>query len=274
MVHEHTYYERIEGEGVPIFLFPTFPIDSSYLSESLRHYKLSNPVIVFDYRNHGKSLDFEKEKDLSFKNLAKQAEDLRKALGYDKVILFAHGLGGMIALTYLSLFHANVDGLVIFAGAANSKYREKLAWNIRNKYSPVTKELLDQYYESAEDKALAVKFTQSYAMYFKEPNYEMSKHLLNSSQRVAYRGYYLLQTDLERYNVRSKIRKYNQPVLLLNTQHDVWPKENTQMIQNDLPHAEHHLFEGDFGHFMMLEDPNTFWSYVDQWILKHIGRKV
>jgi proline iminopeptidase len=265
------HYSVKEGIGIPIYLVHTIPIDSTYLRTSLDNFLMNNPVIFLDLPNHGQSDDVYKPKDMNFKNLAKGIDDLRKHLNHEKIIIFGHGLGGLITLTYVSLYPKTLAAVVVFATASSSKYREKLAWNIRSKYSPVIKDLLDNYYESAEEKALAVKFAQSYAMYFKEPNYEISKQLIEDSSRVVYNVYTLLQHDMVKYNVREKIRKYTGPMLILTAQFDVWPKKITEMIQNDIPHADLHNFQGDYGHFIMLENPNEFWGYIQDWVSQKVN---
>lgn len=257
-------YTIIDGSGVPIYLFPTFPLDRTYLEQSLENIHLQNPIVAFDFRNHGKSPDGPLN-ELKFKIMAEDIRRLQQKLDHEKIIVFGHGMGGFIALHFLSKYHSDVVGLILYSTAGNKLYREDLAWNIRNLYTWQIKDMLDEYYQKIDVESLDVKFTQSYATYFKEPNLEQALELVQNAHRMAYEAYVVLQDEVEHYTIRSKIRKYTQPFLLLFGEFDVWPKGHTLYLENDLPQAKV-VQIGDVGHFGMVEKQKTFWEFIDTWI--------
>ncbi len=258
-------YTHKHGAGVPVFFFPTFPLDRTYLENSMSQIEVSNPLVFFDYRNHGRSPDVEDEKDLTFAKIADDVEELRKNLGYEKITIFGHGLGGLLAFTYLTRHMKHVGKVVIFSSSASAWYRGELAWNIRQRFSPQTKNELDNYFSRMDPNSLKVKFSRAYTVYFEPPNLGMAQKLLDGSHRVAYDAYYKLYGEIEKYDVRSKLRKFKNVVLIVTAEHDVWPLSYIRDIQNHVRYHKLMHFEG-MGHFAMVESPQEFWKPIFDWI--------
>lgn len=260
-------YTLIPGEGTPIFLFPTFPIDRTYLEESLSKLEFSNPLILFDYRSHGRSPAVEKDKQLKFHLMADDVEELRKALGFEQIIVFGHGLGGLIALTYVVRHMKRVEKLVLFSTSASSRFRGELAWNIRERFSLQTKNELDTYFSRMDPNSLKVKFNRAYTVYFDPPNLGEAQRLLDQCKKLAFHEYYVLYPEIEKFDVRPKLRKFDKPTLIVSAEKDVWPLSYVRDIQNHV--KKHHLIHlKGVGHFAMIENPQAFWTPIMEWVEK------
>ncbi|RMG36106.1 MAG: alpha/beta hydrolase [Methanobacteriota archaeon] len=258
-------FTLIDGEGIPIFFFPTFPLDRTYLEASLKDMDFKHPLVLFDYRSHGRSPNVENDKQLKFKLMADDVEELRKKLGFEKIIIFGHGLGGLIALTYVVRHMKHVDRLVLFSTSASSRFRGELAWNIRERFSPQTKNELDTYFARMDPNSLQVKFNRAYTVYFDPPNLGEAQRLLDQCHKVAYHEYYVLYPEIERFDVRPKLRKFPNPVLIVSAEKDVWPLSYVRDLQNHVKKHQLLHLEG-LGHFAMIENPESFWIPIIAWI--------
>ncbi len=257
-------YELVEGQGIPIYFFPTFPLDRTYLKRSIKGIEFESPLVLFDYRSHGKSPSVEQAKEMKFSKMADDVNELRKNLGHEKIIVFGHGLGGLIALTYVVRHTKSVKKIVLFSTSASSRYRAELAWNIRDRFTPQTKNELDNYFSRMDPNSLKVKFSRAYTVYFDPPNLGEAQRLLNEAKKVAYEEYYWLYPEIEKFDVRSKLRKIKVDTLIVSAEKDVWPLSYVRDLQNHLNnHSLLHL-EG-VGHFAMIEEPEKFWKPIIEW---------
>ena len=259
------HHEIISGKGIPLYLFHTTPLDRMYLCNSLKGISCNRPIVSFSYRGHGKSPDSPSSKKIKFKVLAKDVEDLRKTLGHKKIVVFGHGIGGIVALHYLIANHKRIASAIFLATGVDNKYRVEMAWNIRNKFTIQTKDALEQYYQNFAENAMNLKFQKSYAMYFEKPEPKLARMLLSSAERLGFRSFAFLQRDLETYNIKLLSRRYKGPTLILTSEHDVWPVSHTKSMIRDFPDAHFYHFD-KFGHFPMVEDPQQFWSLLFTWI--------
>jgi pimeloyl-ACP methyl ester carboxylesterase len=94
-----------------------------------------------DLRGHGKSDKPEKLSDYSFKNFSKDIEMLTKKEKISSFILVGHSFGGMVALSYYSLFPKKVRALILL----DTIYENPLKHISFLKYfnlTPLTKQLL------------------------------------------------------------------------------------------------------------------------------------
>lgn len=263
------YYYKVDGEdteqNIPLFLIHTSPLDHNYLLNSLPDdYAPSSSFYFIDLSSHGKSPDVE-NKQLSFKKLADQVDKLRDYLGFDKVNIFGHGIGGFVAQYYATYHRKQTSSLIISNSSPNHNYREVMAWNIRDNYSKAVKQRLADYEGRTDEEALRFKFKTSFTYHFSPPSEERANELLESISRFPKDAYVIISNylipilDLRQYNQKLKI-----PVLIISGSNDVWPKSILDMYHTDIPNATYEEFET--GHFPMIEDPDTFWLIIKNWL--------
>ena len=257
-------YHVLKGEKPSIYLFHTIPLDRMYLYNSLKNIDRKNRIISFSFRGHGVSPDGD-DSGYTIRNYVKDVEALRKKLKDEKIIIFAHGIGGMIAQSYTIKHREKVASIILLATGPDSSFRNELAWNIRKSFEPKYKDELDLLKSDMSDNSFNIRFLHSYAMYFREPNLELSKYMIKSAERMGYTAYFKLQKEIEDFNVKSLLRKYKGKSLILTSEYDVWPNKHTWMLEKDLPEADFFHFE-NFGHFPMLEDAKFFWKQIFTWI--------
>lgn len=244
----------------PLLVIHTTPLDRSYLHNSLKMVPIRGQIILIDLPSHGLSADIPEEY-LDFEHMAEYIDKLRIKLNTDKISILGHGIGGIVALFYLINHEKHLDHLILVNTAGDNRYRRTMAWNIREKYSKVTIQALDEYYGKTDDKSVKVRFTQALATYFNPIDHEKANDLLDNCSRIATDTYvYISRAVLPDYNVRELIRNTSRPTLIIVSRDDVWPPESSTLLRNDLPHAKFQEFDG--GHFVMLEHPDEFWARV------------
>jgi len=258
------YYEIIEGidpEATPIYLLHTIPLDGNYLRTSLTVIDHKNTIVSLDFRDHGRSDDSKRKNQLKFRTFANDVNNLRKSLGHKNVILFAHGIGGFVALKFLMWHRKNVEKLVLFETAVDSKYRQKLAWNIRERFSNQIKDLLEPFKMNASATALEVKFYQSFAMHFSTPNYTKAKYLMESSYKMGLLAYALMHKEFDEYNMKGIGSKYHGSCLLIRANESLWPEEEHLRLKREFPQSQELTLDKG-GHYCMVEDPSYFWMSI------------
>ncbi|HIH42986.1 TPA: alpha/beta hydrolase [Candidatus Woesearchaeota archaeon] len=91
-----------------------WPHNHTVWNKELRFFeKLGYSTIAVDLRGHGKSDKPERLEDYSFDKFAKDINLIIKKEKISKFALIGHSFGGMIALSYYSLYPANIKSLVL-----------------------------------------------------------------------------------------------------------------------------------------------------------------
>ncbi|MDH5647960.1 MAG: alpha/beta hydrolase [Candidatus Heimdallarchaeota archaeon] len=256
-----------DSERIPLYLIHTIPLDSSYFETSLTGINISQPVILIDLPGHGRSPAVNLE-NINFENMADEIEKIRDDRNDVVINILGHGVGGFTVLYYALKYGSKINRIILSNTSANNKYRNSLAWNVRQRYSKITKQALENYMGKTDEKSIKIKFTQSLAVYFNPTNHEMAKKILDNCTKIATQEYVHLATNiLPNYDIRESIRKIKNKTLIIAGKNDVWPYESVLLLQNDLIQAEFKLNEG--GHFFLLENPEDYWSFIDDWLNTH-----
>lgn len=260
------FYTKHEGKKstVPLFLLHSIPLDGNYLRKSIEGYELPITTYIIDLPSHGQSEIVETE-NLNFDFMAKEIEKLRAELGYAKIIIYGHGVGAIVAQAYATQFENKLDALILSNTAPDARFREQLGWNIRQRYSKTTLQVLNRLVGKTDDKSIRERYTQSYAYYFDPVNHEASKLLMDGASRIATEEYvHFAQNDLSKFTYRDALRKLNVRILILAGSKDVWPEFSIKLLISDIEHAETKIMKG--GHFLMLEGAKIYWNTVFDWL--------
>jgi len=112
---EGIFYEVQEGEGRPVVFIHGWLGSHQSWKAVEKHLDDGAPHIFFDLRCHGKSSCSK----FSFEKLAEDLENLLTELDLDKPVLAGHSMGGMVALTYTTLYN-NYSGLFLVGTCAST----------------------------------------------------------------------------------------------------------------------------------------------------------
>ena len=115
------------GKGQTIVVLHGGPgNDFNYLVKALRPHIKTNRFVLFDQRGSLLSPVAEAEiKNLTLKTLVDDLETLRQTLGKDKIVLFGHSFGTLLALSYYQAYPQHVGGLILSASVPPFTSKEK-----------------------------------------------------------------------------------------------------------------------------------------------------
>ena len=111
-----------QGQGIPIMMMhgglgEDHKVFSPWLDPLKDHFN----VIYYDHRGNGRSARPPLE-TLTHDNLTKDADELRKYLGIDKMILFGHSYGSFLALEYAIRYQVNLSHLILVGTAPSYEF--------------------------------------------------------------------------------------------------------------------------------------------------------
>ena len=109
------YYER-RGAGRRVYALCGGPADDfRYLADDLAPLVGECELVFHDYRGSGRSASAPPE-TYTMEKLADDLDELRTALGDDKIVVIGHSMGGFVALNY-ALRHAAHCERIVLVGA-------------------------------------------------------------------------------------------------------------------------------------------------------------
>ncbi len=239
----------------------TTPLDKNYFLHNLENIKLMMNIILIDLPNHGNSITFKDDEKYNMQDISAEIKNIQDNLNITNIYLLGHGFGGMVAIDYATRYHQKVSKLILVNSSPDSKYREELAWNIRQFYSKVTIQALDEYRGKTDDKSIRARFTQALSTYFHPRSFEEATKLMDLSEKIASKDYVHISNNiLSNLDYRAKLRSFNGESLIIFSKNDVWPKSASQKLRNDLINAKY--IELDTGHFPMIENAENFWREI------------
>jgi proline-specific peptidase len=114
-VGNNRIYYRIKKKGGPFLIFlHGWPLNHTTWLKELKYFeKKKYSTIAIDLRGHGKSSKPNHPKSYTFNKFAKDIETIIKKEEVTEFILVGHSFGGMIALSYFSLFPEKPSALIL-----------------------------------------------------------------------------------------------------------------------------------------------------------------
>ena len=114
MVNGHRLWYRSVGQGTPLLLIPGGPgISHTYFYPSFERFADKFRVIYFDAFGRGKSDRARTPAEYSFQHDVDDVEGLRKALGLDRIVVYGHSYGGIVAQGYALKYPQSLSKLVL-----------------------------------------------------------------------------------------------------------------------------------------------------------------
>jgi len=185
-------------------------------------------------------------------------EDLRKSLGSDKITLLGHSWGGILAMAYTAQHPEHVGGLLLLcSGGPTSEYYPLFHNNLHGRLTPV---------EEASVKQAATPFASFKALW---PGYLYDRSSLPAMDAFFKPEYYypdvadIFEKSIENYDFALPLRTFAGPVFILNGERDPIDPSTARQI-HDLFKNSSLSFIPKTGHYPWIEQPGTFYSYLEQ----------
>lgn len=208
-------------------------------------------VVTYDQRGVGRST--EPSGGYSLLNYVEDLEAVRKATGVERVHLFGHSWGGVVALRYATVYPQNVISIILMGSGPPSMHAALSGHTIKARHISMLQkeEIIPENISSLEDLL---------PTYFSDPYFAMPGELKNMyySPNVEQSTW----SALGNFDFTDEVRNINRPVLLLWGEDDPFGLSMAESIQSALSSAvvDFTLLES-CGHYWH-ECPNEFFLQV------------
>jgi len=265
-------FYKIKGEGEPMMMMMHGGLgqDHTVFSPWLKPLEERFKVIYYDHRGNGRSgrppLD-----TLTHENFAKDADELRKYLGIDKMILFGHSYGSFLAMEYSIRYQEHLSHLILVGTAPSYEFldpcREKTIERLArygldtpDNRVLVEKWILGEFADEAEYNEFGETLDKIYP-----PHPERSTETIRCFETANY----TLKHCLLKYDVRDALEGIKAPTLVMNGKED-WDTviEQAELVHKGIPNSDFAVFEKS-GHEPYADETELFLDTLFDWIEKH-----
>lgn len=257
---EIAYYTR--GSGKPLILLNGFKATMSTWDPALLEIlETKYQLVLFDRRGFGRSTDVQDNK-ITVKQMAEDAAELVKALGFNKVFVLGWSMGARIGQQLAIHYPDLVEKLILCAPNPGGKYRVTASWKISqnlNSAEQTQNQLFEMLFPQnvlgkSSELAYKSRIFQAVAN-GKAPDGLVINEKAIAKEREALE---LWNKSDENYENLSKIKA---PTLLTDGKEDVIdPPENTRLIANRIPYSWTAYFDG--GHAFLFQEYQRFAELV------------
>jgi len=266
------YYKSI-GEGDPILIVHGGPgLEHSYFLPYLNELAKKHKLIFFDMRGHGKSDANLDSTHIQLMYFVDDIEEMRKAFGIDKLLLFGHSFGGLLAENYAIKYPNHLKGLILVSPSAHdSKFTIDASTVIKDRTTQ--QDLIDRetVMSSPEfQKSDSKSYEKLFRINFRTGFYNRS---LADSIHLSFPTDYKTRNTLLRkiypdnwfYSLGSKLANVLCPVLIIHGDYDAMPKIcytdlHERLLRSIL------VTIPNCGHFPFIEANERFFAEVEKFL--------
>ncbi len=268
------------GEGDPIFFFAGGPGNShDYMQGRFGHYHTSHQVVFIDMLGRGMSDDALSPDEYSVQNDVHITEEVRKALGLEKIALVGHSYGTVVAQAYAIKHPDRVNRMVLISG-----FHSGAMWQANcdsyNHYSqthfPETWSRVDSLRALGHVSSDSV-FMDVYGSLPTKYIYYHNTTLKGNAPKTKHRGFntevyfaiigrdadFDVSGDMIDIDFRRDLKDLSFPTLIIAGRYDgVSTPEFAVQYKHFMPDAQFVMFE-ESGHNPSLEEPEKFYNLFD-----------
>ncbi len=274
------WYES-EGQGDPIILIAGGPgVSHTYFHPFLSGLADTFRVIYFDAFGTGKSDRASSVEQYTFDREVEEVEALRKALNIERVSIFGHSYGGMVAQAY-AVRHSDSVSRLILCDAPHSAE----AWQagndvvnaeIRNQFPEAWERVLhvrSQGFHSSSKELQDAFGPIPLTLYVYHHPENAEKAVFESNHEVAQQiagddADFIVAGDLGHLDLRRSLAKLQMPVMILTGRFDrIFPPRLAAEYKHFLPNAQFVVFE-ESGHAPFIEETSKFIEVVKTFLRK------
>ncbi|NVJ46562.1 MAG: alpha/beta fold hydrolase [Cytophagia bacterium] len=265
-INESEVYYKTMGEGEPLLVIHGGPVlDHSYFLPHLESLAKDYELIFYDQRASGRSSVEIDSATMNLTGFVEDIEQIRQKLGYDRLNVFGHSWGGLIAMKYAIAHDEKVNHLIL----SNSMAPSAADWQAENleaakNINEEDQRRLDVIVSSGLLRsAEPVPYIKEMMMLsfksqmFDGKNIEKLNLYIpeDFQQRSAVFG--LLGPDLGAYDLYADLSKVKSPTLILFGQSEAAVEMHAQKMTSSLPNGKLEVIEKS-GHFPFIENPIAF----------------
>lgn len=259
-----------EGLGKPcIAVGLVFP--SLFSDRIKQHVKF----IFVDYKNSWEADAPPDVEKITMDRLVNEVDQVRQALGLEKVCVIGYSLPGLVALEYLLRHPERVSHGILLGvpptdrGLAQRRdsFWEKDASAVRKAaYQLNVEKLPDTLLQSLTPRdAFVFRYVRNAPRYFFDPSYDFYWAWAGRSFSLEVLNHYF-KTVLADYDPRSRLSANTVPIFVAQGRYDyAVPYELWDEIRGKVPSLRYELFARS-GHFVSIEEPGLFDQKLIRWL--------
>lgn len=262
------YYE-VFGEGSPavMFLHGGLGFDSSYLRNVFLPLADSGlNLVFFDFRGNGKSSRRRADLEFTVETLVADVEELRDKLELERMILFGHSFGGVVAQEYAARYQENLSGLIL--DSTFTKFDAEVFAEVERRASPAEmKNFLEAFSSPAPDDETFARAVESVLpLYFYDYDDRKAASFL-SEMRFGAAAFNRSGELLPFVDTFEKLGKIETPTLIVAGRHDLFglARAGEKMCEK-IPNSRLILFEQS-GHYPFLEETEKYLQTITDFIM-------
>ena len=272
---------RHTGTGPTLVCHPGGPgFSSLYLGELGG---LGDPLelVLLDPRGTGESDPPGDPRAFAIDDYVSDLEELRAHLGLERMLLFGHSHGGIVAIAYAARHPERVEGLILasatarFSAEQNAAMEEAILaksgepWyeDARNAFET---EIVGDFSSDEELIALSVRMMPFYFAHYGDAERAWTQSL--AGDRLNADATRLWEKEIfEHFDLRPELARITAPVLVITGEKDfiTGPSSVTELEQG-LPNAETVILSG-VGHLIFVEAPEAFREAVLSFLGVRVG---
>lgn len=266
-------YYRTYGEGESILIINGGPGMNSngfeFLAERLSK---NNKTIIYDQRGTGRSTMAAMDAtSMTMKLMIDDIECLRKELKIEKLIVFGHSFGGMVASYYAANYPENITSLILSSsGGIDLDLLTYVGNSINAKLSndELTKVRYWEKKITNGDTSYHARLQRGFAL---APAYLYDKkHVPLLADRLTQGNAMiniLLWEDMDRigFDCHQQLKTFTKPVLIIQGRQDILKEETAYKSQNAFKNSKLILLD-HCGHYGWLDAPVEYFSAIDTFL--------
>ncbi len=260
-IKDGTLHYRIYGKGKPLLFMNGGPGFSSKGYEMVaKQLENNRQVILFDPRGTGNSSLYDNNSlTINIRKMVDDIEKLRIHLNIEKLDIMGHSFGGVYAMYYAAKYPERINKIVCTATLGPNKKR----FDDIPKFKEVADSLLLPREKEFKAELKNTKGDERYRtqLAIRARNYVHRKENIPFAIDWFYtqadftRGVYrLVYKSIRNRGIKKKLKKFEQPVLIIYPEHDFILKKASLTLHGTLPNSKW-VSIPNCGHFLWKEEP-------------------
>mgnify|MGYP001029504815 CR=1 FL=1 len=240
--------------------------------------KSTRPVDRFPPQNYFQNLTT-LEKTLGLGAQIADIERIRRILGQERLILFGHSFGALLASLYAAEFPEKVQALVLVApasvlvmpaedGGLFEVIGNRLPEEKKRQYDDFLKAYLDFGGIFAKSEAELAKMNREIAEYYVAALGNQGTAMPRADELEGNGGWMVQAIYFSmgrRHDYRAALKSVNAPVLVIHGERDLQPEKASRIYAEAFPNSRFHLIR-NAGHFCFDDQPQLFASAVSKFL--------
>jgi proline iminopeptidase len=271
-------YFKTFGTGTPMLLLHGGPgVSHDYLVQPLLPLMRLRQLVFIDERGCGNSQNNLPDSEYTLALMVEDVENTRIALGFEKIDVFGHSFGGILAQAYAIKYPHRVSALLLAGTGSSAQHVNSDLLGIKNRASDDVKAQIDQLERDGiygKDGAQLPAYrklvdqTLTNYMYVKEPAWD-SKTIPTGwdAMRVVWgdKSDYEATGDVKGFDFIDELKKLNVRTLIIYGSSDIVSDRTAQATHAAIAGSVLVRLE-NAAHEMYVDQPITFFEHVEKFL--------